>query len=33
MTALADFLASCYSVLFFALMAVMTALWIERNPR
>ena len=33
MTALNDFLASCYSVLWFAWLAVMTVLWIERNPR
>lgn len=31
MTALNDFLASCYSVLFFALMTVMTAIAIRRT--
>ena len=33
MTALNDFLASCYSVLWFAWLAVMTAIAIERNTR
>lgn len=28
-----DFLASCYSVLWFAWMAALTAWWIERNTR
>lgn len=28
-----DFLASCYSVLWFAWLAVMMALWMERNLR
>ena len=33
MAALNDFLSACYSVLWFAWLAVMTALWLERNMR